>query len=237
MSRCVLSRYKKIVSDLPQWKTIFQALDNVPEDQRNPIVDRIFSRYPQTQIAGTPKTPPSSRMQETAVVQTPPSPTHSQLWLSGSVVKSPQLPISCHQNSSSQVQDGATGVEAEVYSAIEVETNEIAEVGNAKEFDVQDKAEETRREDDEAEEFEDEGDDEDHDTENQNTRRFEPNGTQNARVIYDAQLDEAGSPESSGASSSLNSESEEGNNTFSSISKDSCRSQYSRKAPTLTIRE
>jgi len=40
-------------------------------------------------------------VQEIAVLQTPASPTHSQLWLSGSVVKSPQLPISCHQNSSS----------------------------------------------------------------------------------------------------------------------------------------
>ncbi len=58
----------------------------------------------------------------------------------------------------SEVQNGATGVGAEVYSAIEVEANEIAEV---EEFDVQDKAEETRREDDEAEEFGDEGDDED----------------------------------------------------------------------------
>jgi len=61
----------------------------------------------------------------------------------------------------SEVQDGATGVGAEVYSAIEVEANEIAEVDSAEEFDVQDKAEETRREDDEAEEFGDEGDDED----------------------------------------------------------------------------
>ncbi len=100
MSRCVLSRYKKILSDLPQWRTIFQALDNVPEDQRNSILDRIFSRYPRTQIAETPRTPPS-RVQETAVLQTPASSTHSQLWLSESVVKSPQSQISCHQNSSS----------------------------------------------------------------------------------------------------------------------------------------